>query len=43
MAKKGYREAVIGQMDYVIVFRVKMNVVTIVRIFHQPENYRKKL
>lgn len=43
LAKKGYREAVIGQMDYVIVFCIKMDVVNIVGIFHQLENYQKKL
>ena len=43
LAKRGYREAVTRQMDYVIVFRVKKNVVNIVRIFHQMENYQKKL
>lgn len=43
LAKKGYREAVTKQMNYVIVFSLKMNVVNIVGIFHQLENYQKKL
>jgi plasmid stabilization system protein ParE len=43
LAKRGYREAVTGQMDYVIVFSVKTDVVNIVGIFHQMENYQKKL
>lgn len=43
LAKRGYREAVTGQMDYVIVVSVKTDVVNIVGIFHQMENYQKKL
>lgn len=43
LAKRGYHEAVAGQMDYVIVFGVKADVVNIVGIFHQLENYQKKL
>lgn len=37
------REAVTGQLDYVIVFNVKMNIMNIVGIFYQLENYQKKL
>ena len=43
LAKKGYREAVTGQMGYVIVFSTQTDVVNIVGIFHQLENYQKKL
>lgn len=43
LANKGYREAVIGQMNYTIVFSVKTDIVNIVGIFHQLENYQKKL
>lgn len=43
LAQKGYREAVCGQMNYSIIFSVKTDVVNIVGIFHQLENYRKKL
>lgn len=43
LAKRGYHEAVTGQMDYVIVYSVKTNVVNIIGIFHQLENYQKKL
>ncbi len=43
LANRGYREAITDQMNYVIVFRVKTNTVNIVGIFHQLENYRKKL
>ncbi len=43
LARKGYHEAVIGQMNYVIVFSIKTDIVNIVGIFHQLENYQKKL
>lgn len=43
LANKGYREALIGQMNYIIVFSVGADVVNIVGIFHQLENYQKKL
>ena len=43
LANKGYREAIVGQMNYIIVFSITMNKVNIVGIFHQLENYRNKL
>lgn len=43
LAAKGYHEAVIGQMNYMIVFRISGDVVNIVGIFHQLENYRNKV
>ena len=43
LAKRGYREAVTRQMDYVIIFRVNSDIVNIVGIFHQLENYQMKL
>lgn len=43
LAHKGYHEAVVGQMDYTIVFSIKADIVNIVGIFHQLENYQKKL
>ena len=43
LAKRGCRETVIGQTNYVIIFNVKANVVNIVGIFHQLENYQRKL
>ena len=43
LANKGYHEAVIGQMNYTIVFSVRADVVNIVGIFHQLETYQKKL
>ncbi len=43
LAKKGYHEAVVPQMDYMIVFSIKSDVVNVVGIFHQLENYQRKL
>lgn len=43
LANKGYHEAVCRQMNYTIVFGMKADVVNIVGIFHQLENYPKKL
>lgn len=43
LAKKEYHEAVVGQMNYTIIFSVRANVVNIVGIFHHQENYQKKL
>lgn len=43
LANKGYHEAVVGQMNYTIIFSIKTNVVNIVGIFHHLENYQKKL
>ena len=43
LAKKGYREAVVLQMDYIIIFDVRDDVANVVGIFHQLENYQNKL
>ena len=43
LAKRGYREAVVSQMNYIIVFDVRADVVNVVGIFHQLENYQSKL
>ena len=43
MAKKGYHEAVIPQMDYVVIFDVRADVVNVAGIFHQLENYQSRL
>ncbi|MCM1494476.1 MAG: type II toxin-antitoxin system RelE/ParE family toxin [Bacteroides sp.] len=43
LADKGYHEAIIGRMDYIIVFSIESETVNIVGIFHQLENYWKKL
>ena len=43
LANKGYHEAVTGQMNYIIIFSIRANVVNIVGVFHHLENYQKKL
>lgn len=43
LARKGYREAIVSQMNYIIIFDVKADVVNVVGIFHQLENYPNKL
>ena len=43
LAGKGYREAVVPQMNYIIIFDVREDVVNVVGIFHQLENYQSKL
>lgn len=43
LADKGYHEAVIGQMNYIIIFNIKSETVNIIGIFHQLENYWNKL
>lgn len=43
LANKGYHEAVVSQMDYVVIFDVRVEVVNVVGVFHQLENYQSKL
>lgn len=43
LTKKGYREAVVPQMNYIIMFDVRADDVNVVGIFHQLENYPNKL
>ena len=43
LAKKGYREAVVPQMGYVVIFAVRDDAVNVVGIFHQLEHYQNKL
>lgn len=43
LAKKGYYEVVISQMNYIVIFDVRKDIVNIVGIFHQLENYLSKL
>ena len=43
LAEKGYREAVVPQMNYIIIFNVRADVVNVVGIFHQLENYPNKV
>lgn len=43
LANKGYREALVPHMKYVIVFRISDNTIYIMGVFHQLENYTSKL
>ncbi|MCM1539040.1 MAG: type II toxin-antitoxin system RelE/ParE family toxin [bacterium] len=43
LAGKGYHEAIVPQMDYRIVFSVRADIVYVVGIFHQLEDYPQKL
>ena len=43
LAGKDYHEAIVPQMNYMIVFNIKDNTVNVTGIFHQLENYQKKL
>ena len=43
LAKKGYREAVVPQMNYIVIFDAREDVVNVVGIFHRLENYQSKL
>ena len=42
LQRLGYREALLSDMDYVIIFRIEETFVYIAGIFHQLENYKKK-
>lgn len=43
LAKRGYHEAVVSQMDYVIVFNIRSDTVNVAGVFHQLENYHRKI
>lgn len=43
LAEKGYHEAVVPQMDYIVIFDIRGKTVHVVGVFHQLENYQKKL
>lgn len=44
LAKKGYRGAIVPQMDYVVIFEVgEDRTVNVLGVFHQLENYQSKL
>ncbi len=43
LAGKGYHEAIVPQMKYVVIFSIKADVVNVVGIFHQLENYQRKV
>ena len=43
LKRLGYREAVVIDMNYVIIFRIEESSAYVVGVFHQLENYRKKI
>lgn len=43
LKSKGYKEAVISDMDYIMIFRIEEKDVLVVGFFHQLENYNSKL
>lgn len=43
LSRMGYREALVSNMDYRIVFRIEMQTVYIVGVYHGLEDYRKKV
>ena len=43
LKQKGYREAVLTDMNYMIVFRVEGRNVYIMGIFHQLEDFRRNI
>lgn len=43
LADKGYHEAIVPQMDYILIFDIREDIVNVVGVFHQLENYQEKL
>ena len=43
LASKGYHEAIVPQMEYIVIFSIKADIVYVVGIFHQLENYQRKV
>ncbi len=43
LTKKGYHEAIVPDMNYMIIFNVRNDIVDIIGVFHQLENYQSKL
>ncbi|CUX14924.1 type II toxin-antitoxin system RelE/ParE family toxin [Clostridium sp. C105KSO13] len=43
LKSKGYKEAVVSDMDYIMIFRIEEMDVLVVGFFHQLENYNLKL
>lgn len=43
LKKLGYKEAIITDMNYVVIFRVEANQVYVVGVFHSLENYKTKI
>ncbi|MCD8105990.1 MAG: type II toxin-antitoxin system RelE/ParE family toxin [Lachnospiraceae bacterium] len=43
LARRGYHEAIVSGMNYLVVFSISNDTVNIVGIFHQLEDYSKKI
>ena len=43
LANKGYHEAIVPQMDYIVVFSMKADIANVVGIFHQLKKYQRKM
>ena len=43
LKKKGYREAIVTQMNYTVIFSRNADYVDVVGVFHQLEEYRNKV
>lgn len=43
LKRLGYREAFLADMNYVIIFRIEGSQIYVTGIFHQLENYRRKI
>lgn len=43
LANKGYHEAIVPQMDYMVVFNMTADTVNVVGVFYQLENYQRKI
>lgn len=41
--QKQYREVVVSNMNYIVIFKVEKNTVSVLGIFHQLEQYEVKL
>jgi plasmid stabilization system protein ParE len=43
LKSKRYKEAIVKNMDYILIFRIDGDTVYVLGIFHQLENYKNKL
>lgn len=43
LEEKGYREAIVQHMNYLVIFNIEDDKINIVGIFHQLENYQDKI
>lgn len=43
LAHKRYHETIVPQMNYIIIFNIQDDTVNVLGIFHQLENYHKKI